>query len=94
MSVSNTKTIPFTEYMLPHGERRPIQVPVSDRTYDAAVHLIMEGLQFEIETLSNGYISATITDAIEEDDLVCIITQPERMQTDIQNMIKDYHYGK
>lgn len=88
------KTIPFTEFVPPRGMQRSIQVPVSDRTYDAAIHLIMEGLQFEIETLSNGYVSATITDPIEEQDLAFAIGSPEQIQEKIQNMIKDYHYGK
>lgn len=59
-----TNSIPFMEYRLPNGARYPFNFELATPQSLAKAKLIKDaGFWFEIERLSNGMISATITDA-------------------------------
>lgn len=54
--------IPFTQYVLPHGRKKPVSVAVDLPTYERSKEIIASGLAFECEVLGNGTVSLTITD--------------------------------
>lgn len=59
------RTIPFTQYMRPDGRKQDVRT--SDPSYTdgdlkAAQAIIDAGFRFEIEALTNGMISMTISD--------------------------------
>jgi hypothetical protein len=51
-----SKTIYFTEYFLPHGEKRKIGINVDDDLAKKAEEIFKSGYVFEIERLTNGSI--------------------------------------
>jgi hypothetical protein len=53
-------TIPFIEYVLPHGRARPLEIPASGEVSGMALGIIENGYTFECETLMNGMISFTV----------------------------------
>jgi len=60
-----TRTIPFIEYRLPHGERFLVRTTndlYTDEVLRKAQDIIDAGFRFEIETLRNDMISMTISD--------------------------------
>ena len=54
--------IPFTQYMLPDGQRKKVSMPCQKVTHTKACQIMEAGFAFEIEILSTGMVSATITD--------------------------------
>lgn len=56
------RTIPFTQYMLPHGRKVPVSIEVADDVAGKADELIAQGICFECEVLTTGQVSLTITD--------------------------------
>lgn len=71
--LADLNEIPFTQYMLPRGERKQIGLPVSDAAYAKAREIMNADLSFEIEVLRTGHVSATITDP-EHGDLDIVVT--------------------
>lgn len=55
-------TIPFTQYMLPHGRKVSVSIEVADDVAAKAAELIAQGVCFECEVLTTGQVSLTITD--------------------------------
>lgn len=62
------QSIPFTQYLLPDGRKRPVEIEVADDVGEIARGLINQGLLFECEVLTTGHVSLTITDP-EDGDL-------------------------
>lgn len=58
-------TIPFTQYVLPDGRRREGGFDRPEPIEAMARYLLMEGVHFDAEVLSNGTVSLTA----EHDDL-------------------------
>jgi hypothetical protein len=53
-------TIPFTQYILPHGRRRSIEFEAANENVERIAHeLIERGCRFEAEILSTGMVSLT-----------------------------------
>lgn len=52
--------VPFTQYLLPDGRRRPVEIQMDDETVAKAQQLLDTGLRFECEVLRNGVVSFTI----------------------------------
>lgn len=65
MSVS----IPFTQYILPHGRREAVTIQVPDAIGTKANKIIAAGYRFECEVLTTGHASFTIHDPTEEYDV-------------------------
>lgn len=65
--------IPFTQFMLPDGRRKPITIERPEPIVRKALELISKGYEFHIETLTTGEIHMTISDG--EDDVACELCQ-------------------
>lgn len=57
----NLKPIPFTQFMLPNGARRSIEIERPEAITEKAEAIIKAGFRFEVEILSTGHVSLTIT---------------------------------
>lgn len=55
------EVIPFTQYLRPDGRRKSVEIIRSQPIMDKAEQIIAAGYSFEIEELSNGMISMTIS---------------------------------
>lgn len=56
--------VAFTQYLRPHGERRPVLIDRSPDIATVAAGLVTAGCRFDIEVLTTGHVSMTI----EQDD--------------------------
>lgn len=52
-------SIPFTQFLRPHGEQRAIEIERPKPIEDAAKMLLASGCHFDIEELTTGQISMT-----------------------------------
>jgi hypothetical protein len=52
----------FTQFLFPTGQSREIETDVPVLVYDKAMKIKEAGYRFEIERLSNGKVSITISD--------------------------------
>jgi len=59
--------IKFTQYLLPHGERREIEMEVSDDIQAEADYLVSIGQKFDAEILTTGVVSFTCEPASDID---------------------------
>lgn len=91
--------IPFTQFLLPRGERRSVHFyTTSKEVYEKASRITDAGYRFEVEVLRTGQVSATITGPKEVDgtvqdmDLAFSITANDgTVVTGIEKMIRDFH---
>ena len=56
------KSIPFTQYLLPNGERRAVSINRPDPVVEKAKAIMEAGFRFECEMLSTGHVSFTVSD--------------------------------
>ena len=54
--------IPFTQYLMPHGETKDIHLDCAEDLESVAQELIKRGCRFEVEVLSTGAVSVTCED--------------------------------
>lgn len=86
-------SIPFTQYLLPDGRKKIIEIDLDEIYGDAANMIIDSGCVFEIEILNTGHISMTISD--DEDDLFIEVCNngpdvPIRVMKMIDDFKKDF----
>lgn len=82
--------VPFTQYLLPRGEKQSVYLPVDKETFKKAQEITEAGYQFEIEVLRTGEVSATIMDPILEMDAAITVglndaSCPQRSREMIMN---------
>ncbi len=65
-------SIPFTQYLMPDGEIRPVEIEMDNDIEEKAQALIKLGCHFNIEMLSTGLVSMTCEKDDEEDELIAI----------------------
>ncbi len=58
--------IPVTQYMRPHGKKVIISIERPKDIYSKAKEILNAGYLFEIEVLTTGQVSLTITDGEED----------------------------
>ena len=62
MKLSTQKpAIPFTQYLMPYGERRPAFYDCAPELAQQAAALLNAGCTFEIELLTTGLVSMSVT---------------------------------
>ena len=54
-------SIPFTQYLRPYGHKRAVKIDRPENVVLKAAEIAAAGYQFEIEELSTGHVSMTIT---------------------------------
>jgi len=52
-------SIPFTQYLLPDGRQKPIEIDIDAETEKKAQALIAQGCHFDAEILRTGAVSFT-----------------------------------
>ena len=58
--------IPFTQYLRPNGQAVDIYFQAPDHVFLKAEQLIADGFKFEVEVLTTGEISLTVSDGEED----------------------------
>ncbi len=66
-------SIEFTEFMLPNGKRRPVNIDRPDQIEDKARKIVEAGYVFECEVLRTGMISLTVADPHEDRDVEIVL---------------------
>jgi len=61
--------VEFTQYMLPDGEKKPIQIHVPMDLQVKATEINKRGYKFEAEVLRTGEVSFTVADPKLGDDI-------------------------
>lgn len=69
-------TIPFTQYLLPDGRKRPISIDRPQDVEDMAAEFIEAGGWFEAEMLTTGKVSLTACMIVDDepDDVEIVLT--------------------
>lgn len=80
--------IPFTQYLLPNGRRRQINIDRPAPVEAEARKLIEAGVDFEVEILVTGVVS--LTASYEEEDIAIELTRngPE-MDDAVDRLVKE-----
>lgn len=66
-------SIPFTQFVLPDGRRRRVFIDRPEHIEEAAEAIMAQGYRFEIEVLTTGHVSMTVTD---DDGDLCVEVVP------------------
>ena len=74
--VFDTKEIPFTQYMRPDGRRVEISIERPEEICKKAEAIINAGYCFEIEVLTTGLVSMTISDDEADHDMEIVDNGP------------------
>ena len=88
----NKHEIPFTQYLLPHGNKVEVSIARPKEIYDKAMDIIKAGYRLEVERLSTGNISMTISDNDGDYDIEVIENCPE-VPIAADRMITRFHEG-
>lgn len=81
--------VEFIRYSLPNGRRSFENFMTTKHVHEAATRIINRGYRFEVETLRNCMISATITD--DESDVAHVLAgNTTSLSTRIDQMILDF----
>ncbi len=89
--MSGGASIPFTQYLLPHGERRDELIEVAPDIAAKAASLIERGFTFECEILRTGQVSVTITDPQEEIDAdIRVIANGPGVREAVEDMVRSF----
>lgn len=82
--------IPFTQYLYPHGIKKPVSISVAPAVAEKAHNLIEKGLRFECEILSTGEVSVTITDPEDGDLDIRVIPNGPGVREAIEDMVRGF----
>ena len=66
--------IPFTQYFMPDGRKEPVEINRSEEVEVKAHQIIASGFRFEIEVLTTGEVSMTITNDEDGDMAIEIVS--------------------
>lgn len=83
--------IPFTQFIPPHGKRRPTSIEVAPDVHERAMSLIANGLLFECEVLSTGQVSVTITDEEDGDLDIRVIPNGPGVREAVEEMVRQFN---
>ena len=73
---SHTGEIPFTEYVKPNGRKRETIIVRSMAVCDKANDIMAAGYDFEVELLTTGDVSLTITNEDGDADIEVVENAP------------------
>ena len=79
-------SIEFTQYLRPNGMKRTIYIDLGEKYNELGQGIIDMGMFFEIEELSNGLISMTISDG-DEDLIIEICENNSEVKETVKKMI-------
>ena len=79
--------VPFTQYVLPWGEKRSLEIEVSADAAAMAREVIASGLSFECEILSTDEISLTAMHPDDGDVAIEIVPNGPGMREAVERLI-------
>jgi hypothetical protein len=85
-------TIPFTQYVRPDGERKPVTIDRPEHIALAADKIRRHGFRFEIEELLDGEISMTISDS-ERDYHIRVCANGPAVPLTVDELVKTFNLG-
>jgi len=85
--------IPFTQYLRPNGRTREVSIERPAEIYKKAMEIINAGYRFEVEELTTGQISMTISKDDEDCDIELVSNGPE-VPVAVDRMITRFHAEK
>lgn len=71
------KDIPFTRYLPPNGRKTNVSISRPIDIYEKAMKIIDAGYRFEIELLTTGLVSMTISDDEDDHDIEVVSNGPQ-----------------
>jgi len=80
--------LPFTQYLLPNGDKKEIEFIVDGDTEIKAKSILKYGWVFEAEILTNGVVSLTISDG-EEDRVIQVCENGTTIPIVIEKLIDE-----
>ena len=84
--------ISFTQFLMPNGRKRNIQVKRPEDIEDKARQITFAGYKFECEILQTGLVSLTIADPLLEEDVeVEICHNGPEVNHALDKMISRFH---
>jgi hypothetical protein len=82
--------IEFTEYMLPHGRKRRMEIHRPEAIETMARDIVMREFRFETEILTTGQVSLTICDN-GHDVAIKICENGPKVPETVDKLITDFH---
>jgi hypothetical protein len=82
--------IPFIRYSLPDGRRSRVEMACSPEAAQRAQEIIAQGFVFEVEVLSSGNVSTTITDPQRGDFDITIGANGPDVTRNVEAMVKRF----
>lgn len=83
-------SIPFVQYLPPHGRRVSIEIDRPTAIEMQAEEVMARGLRFEAEVLSTGAVSLTVYDPrIDEDVLIELCHNDEQVLEAVDRLVAD-----
>lgn len=87
--------IPFTQYCLPYGIPKNIEINRPDDVYNKAMELIGDGFVFETEILRTGHVSLTIHDTEIDEDVACVVSKnDESAAAAVDKLINEFYKNR
>lgn len=83
-------TIPFTEFVLPHGRTREQWIEVDPSVADKARTIIARGFRFECELLRTGQVSLTITDPEDGDADIRVVPNGPGVREAVEDLVRQF----
>lgn len=89
---SHTGEIPFTQYLMPDGRQRETSIVRSMAVCEKATDIIGAGYSFEVEMLSTGDVSLTITDDDGDADIEVVKNAPGGVVGEaVDRLVRRFH---
>lgn len=87
-------SIPFTQYIPPHGRKKEVSIDRPDEIVSMAMELIQKGYRFECELLSNGQVSLTVVDPMDEGDVAIeIVSNGPQVDGAVDRLVRTVYKG-
>lgn len=86
--------VPFTQFLRPNGRQQQVTIKLDDETENMAKEILAIGrYRFEIEVLRNDMVSATVSDLVEEEDVLHaqIVPNGPMVPGAVKDMIRTFH---
>lgn len=81
--------VQFTQYLPPRGQKKPVSIEMPEAVEAKAAQIIAAGFTFEIETLSTGEVSMTITHD-DGDVAIRVCKNGPDVPKNVQDMIEKF----
>ncbi len=85
------REIPFTQYLRPCGRKKEISIERPTEVCEKAMEIINAGYSFEIEVLTTGHVSMTISDDEGDYDMKLVNNNGGDVADAVDKMINRFY---